>query len=249
MAVAIFFVSHWYTSLFCQTFYHHRYAAHKMFNMSKSWERFFNIFSFISQGSSYLSPYAYGLMHRLHHAFADTEKDVHSPKYDGNVFKMMWKTKNRYMDIFRQKVKIDDKFKKDLPEWFSFERLVHNWPTRLAWGVAYVVFYVFFATEWWMYLLLPLHFAMGPIHGAIINWFAHKYGYTNYKVKDTSKNMFPVDLIMMGEGLHNNHHKFGGRPNFGTKWFEFDPTYPIIWFLDKVGIIKIKKQDPTKAMP
>ena len=30
------------------------------------------------------------------------------------------------------------------------------------------------------YLLLPVHFVMGPIHGAIVNWCGHKYGYRNF---------------------------------------------------------------------
>jgi stearoyl-CoA desaturase (delta-9 desaturase) len=48
-----------------------------MFTMSKAWEKFFYILSWIFQGSSYLSPRAYGIMHRMHHAYADTEKDPH----------------------------------------------------------------------------------------------------------------------------------------------------------------------------
>jgi stearoyl-CoA desaturase (delta-9 desaturase) len=47
---------------------------------------------------------------------------------------------------------------------------------------------------------------------------------------------------MLGEGFHNNHHKYGARPNFGVKWFEFDPVYPFIWFFDKVGIVKLARQ-------
>ena len=81
MIILIFIIAHWYLSLFSQTFFLHRYAAHKMFDMSKFWEKMFFIFTYITQGSSYLSPYAYGVMHRMHHAYADTEKDPHSPKY------------------------------------------------------------------------------------------------------------------------------------------------------------------------
>ena len=54
--------------------------------------------------------------------------------------------------------------------------------------------------------------------------------------------MFPCDLLMLGESLHNNHHKHP-RPNFADKWYEFDPVYPIIWFLDKLKIIKLKRSD------
>ena len=80
------------------------------------------ILSYITQGSSYLSPYAYGLLHRLHHAYADTPKDPHSPRYDENLFKMMWKTKNIYHNIFTDKVDIPKKFYGNLPEWKSFDK-------------------------------------------------------------------------------------------------------------------------------
>ena len=69
---------------------------------------------------------------------------------------------------------------------------------------------------------------------------AHEIGYRNFNVKDTSKNLMPIDLLMLGEGLHNNHHMHAGRANFGWKKWEFDPTYPVIWLLNKLGIIKLK---------
>ncbi len=242
MVILIFFVLHWYLSLFSQTFFQHRYAAHKMFSMSKFWEKVFYIFTYITQGSSYLSPYAYGAMHRMHHAFADTEKDPHSPKYDNSLFSMMWRTKNMYNNILKSKIKLESKFTKELPKWMTLEHIADSWISRIGWVAFYVIFYIFFATQWWMFLLLPIHFLMGPIHGAIINWFAHKYGYKNFENPDTSRNLMPLDIFMMGEGLHNNHHHFGARPNFGIKWFELDPAYPFIWLFDKIGIIQLKLQ-------
>lgn len=242
MAILLFIVAHWYLSLFCQTFFLHRYAAHKMFTMSRGWEKFFFVFSFITQGSSYLSPYAYGVLHRMHHAHADTELDPHSPKYDNNLFSMMWRTKVIFSDIFTGKAQIDPKYTKDVPQWRAFDEFTNLWVIRLSWAAFYIGYYLIFATHWWMFLLLPIHFFMGPIHGAIINWFAHKYGYTNFEVEDTSKNLLPVDFLMMGESYHNNHHKYKGRINFGVRWFEIDPTYPVILLFNKLGIIKLRAQ-------
>lgn len=247
MEILIFFAAHWYLSLFTQTFFNHRYAAHQMFTMNKGWERVFHVLSFVFQGSSYLSPYAYAIMHRMHHAHADTELDPHSPKYDRNVFKMMWRTKTVYSDICYGRVEVEDKWKKDVPEWKAFDIFADFWPTRIAWGLFYIGFYVMFADYWWMFLLLPIHFLMGPFHGAIINWFAHKYGYTNFKVSDTSKNLMPVDIFMLGEGYHNNHHGHGARANFGFKWHEIDPVYVVIKVLNAVGIIKLKLQPVKKG--
>lgn len=248
MPILIFFLLHWYLSLLMQTFFLHRYSAHKMFTMSPFWEKVFYWLTFIFQGSSFLSPYAYGIMHRLHHAYADTDKDPHSPSYSTNLFDMMWKTKNFYNDIVHHRDTIDEKFKKNVPYWGFIEKLGDQWLVRIAWGVLYVLFYIKFATAWWMFLLLPIHFLMGPVHGAIINWFAHIYGYTNFKVNDTAKNLLPFDFLMMGESYHNNHHKFGGRANFGIKWHEFDPTYPFIQLLSVLHIIKLKPNNDLNYM-
>ncbi len=249
MYILIFFIAHWYLSLLMQTFFLHRYAAHKMFTMSPFWEKFFYVTTFIFQGSSFLSPYAYGVMHRLHHAHADTEEDPHSPSFSKNLFDMMWQTKNFYQNIVERHDTIAAKFKKDVPDWTFMERLGDNWTIRIAWGVLYTLFYIKFATAWWMYLLLPIHYLMGPVHGAIINWFAHKYGYINFKLNDTAKNLLPFDFLMMGESYHNNHHKLGGRANFGVRWHEFDPTYPFIILLNMIGIIKLKRNNDLNYMP
>ena len=88
--------------------------------------------------------------------------------------------------------------------------------------------------------MLPVTFLMAPIHGVIINWFGHIYGYVNFKVKDTSKNLFRFDFLMMGEGYHNNHHKFASNANFGYHWYEIDVTYLIMILLNRVRIIQLK---------
>ena len=80
---------------------------------------------------------------------------------------------------------------------------------------------------------------MGPIHGMVINWFAHKYGEVNFETGNTSKNLFKVDLLMLGEGYHNNHHKYPSRTNFAVKRGEFDPVYPVIYLLNRWKIIRV----------
>lgn len=241
--ILIFFVAHWYLSLFFQTFFLHRYAAHKAYTMNKFTEKVVYVLTWIFQGSNYLSPYGYGVMHRMHHAFADTENDPHSPKYDETIWKMMWKTKTVYSDIANKRIEVEKRFTEGVPDWISFDKFARSWPSRLFWAGLYIAFYVQFATYWWLWLLLPIHFLMSPIHGAIINWFAHKYGYRNFEVGDTSVNFLPVDFLMMGESYHNNHHKYGSRPNFGgVRWHEIDPTYVVMRLLDAVGIIKLARQ-------
>jgi stearoyl-CoA desaturase (delta-9 desaturase) len=237
-----FFFLHWYSSLFFQSFFYHRYAAHQQFTMNKFWERVFYFLGYISQGSSYLEPKGYAVMHRLHHAHTDTEHDPHSPSFSKNLWDMMMQTKRYYQSINNDKtfVEIAEKFYKDIPEWKWVNRLGDNWGSRIGWGAFYVIFYVVFATKWWMFALVPIHFVMGPFHGAVINWFAHKIGYINYRMRNTSKNILNLDFLMWGEGLHNNHHRKPYSANFAQKWFEFDPMYPVIKVFHWLHIIRLK---------
>lgn len=241
LVILLFLVLHWYLALFMQTFLQHRYAAHGAFSMSKFWERFFYLFAYITQGSSYVSPRAYAVMHRMHHAYTDTDKDPHSPKYDKNIFKMMWHARQVSFKIFKRTIDIEPRFLKNLPDWVWLDKIAHTTWSRLVWIAAYVLIYLLFAPSGWWLFLLPIHILMLPLHGAIINWFAHKYGTVNFKMKNTSTNLFKVDLLMMGEAYHNNHHKNPSATNFGFRWYELDPTYGIIRILNWLKVIRIHK--------
>lgn len=241
MAILLFFLGHWFLSLFFQTFFLHRYSSHKMFTMPPFWEKVFYFGTFFSQGSSFLNPRAYAIMHRMHHAYSDTEKDPHSPVFYKDVFGLMWKTKQIYYDFVTRKAEPEPAFRGGYPTWPALDKISDTWVVRIAFGLSYVLFYYFFATHWTMYLLLPLHFLMGPVHGAIVNWCGHKYGYSNYDNEDHSKNTLPLDFLMMGELFQNNHHKSPNSPNFAKRWFEFDPTYPAMRILHWLRIIQLRK--------
>lgn len=212
-----------------------------MFKMEPFWEKFFYLILLISQGSSFLNPRAYAILHRMHHAYSDTEKDPHSPHFFKDVFGMMIATKNMYMNYLKHKIEPEPAFRGNYPEWPLIDRIGDSWIWRISCGLFYIGFYIAFAEYWWMYLLLPIHFLMGPLHGAIVNWCGHKYGYSNHDNEDHSKNSLPWDFLLMGELFQNNHHKKPNSPNFATKWWEFDPTYPMMKVLHWMRIIRIRK--------
>ena len=204
-------------------------------------EKFFYLLLLFSQGSSFLNPRAYAILHRMHHAYSDTEKDPHSPHFFKDVFIMMIATKDMYLNYLKYKIQPEPAFQGDYPEWPLVDKIGDSWLWRLSCAAFYITFYVVFATQWWMFLLLPFHFLMGPLHGAIVNWCGHKYGYSNYDNHDHSKNSLPWDFLLMGELFQNNHHKKPNSPNFGQKWWEFDPTYPVMKALHWMRIIRIRK--------
>lgn len=268
---------HWYFSLFGQTFFHHRYWSHAMFTMSKRWERFFHLFTYVVQGSSYLSPRTYAVMHRLHHHHSDTEQDPHSPKYFKTILSLMWNMKQRYAFLlrydpalsedeknslaerilspkgrvwFNKLTRLDSEFLQDLPNKSKWDQAGDSYISRVAWGVLYAIPYYFIATYlfnnglgayWWVLLVYPLHFFMGPIQGTIVNWFGHwRWGYQNFNNKDDSKNfVLWADIFLLGELFQNNHHHNAKKANFAAKKSEWDPLYPVLLLLDKFRIIKL----------
>ena len=111
--------------------FNHRYLSHKSINITSTPLKYFSIFmSTISlQGSSL----AWVAMHREHHAHSDTEKDPHSPEYDGflhSYFLSMMHSPNirRYgIDLLRDKTVV----------WFH----KHYWKINI--GYSLLLFAVF----------------------------------------------------------------------------------------------------------
>ncbi len=238
MVIAAFFVCHWVLAVFFQSFFHHRYGAHRMFTMSRGWERFFYLAAYVTQGSSFLDPRGYGILHRLHHAFSDGARDPHSPQNHPNVWAMMWATKYEYDRYAHHGELPEARFLGGLPSWPALDRIGQSWASRVAFMGLYVWFYAAFATAWWQFLLLPVHFMMGPVHGAIVNWCGHRYGYRNFSLADQSRNSLIVDLVCAGELYQNNHHKYSMSPDFAARWFEFDTTYAVMRVFAWLGIIE-----------
>lgn len=71
-----------------------------------------------------------------------------------------------------------------------------------------------------------------------VNTFCHlsNWGYRNYEVRDDSRNVPWVGIMAMGEGWHNNHHAFPKSARHGIRWFEFDATWMMISFFEKIGL-------------
>lgn len=262
-----FFMIMWFGGLFFQSAFFHRYAAHPDYAMSVIKEKIAYIGAFLFQGSSYLSAYAYALMHRIHHAYTDTEKDPHSPNYDANALAMMKRTAVIYNRIFEKNeymgAQLPTSLRKNVPVWHSFDKFAHTWAVRLSWVAVYAIVYTLLAVkvdhvapwEWAVITVLMLiTCVLGPFHGLIVNWYGHTFGYRNFNTRDLSRNIgkwiltIPMNFLMMGEDLHNNHHAQQYSPNFAKKWWEYDFIYTLLWTLDRMRIIKLKMVNSNNAL-
>ena len=241
MIIIAFFILHWQLSVFSQTFFLHRYGAHRMFTMSKGRERFFYLCTFVFQGSSFLNPRAYAILHREHHAYSDTPRDPHSPHTYPTLWTMMLRTKARFDGLAHGTITSEPRFEGGAPEWPLVDRLGMRWTTHVVFIALYIAFYVHFAPHWLFFRLLPIHFVMGPVHGSLVNWCGQKYGYRNFRSSptDRSRNALPFDFLTFGELFQNNHHTYPMAPNFAARWFEIDPTWSVIRLFAALGIVRL----------
>lgn len=227
MSFAIgFLVLHWYFSLFFQSFYLHRYVSHGMFKLTPFWNRVFCFLTILSQGPSFLRPACYKRLHHKHHLHSDQAEDPHSPVQSKNVVQMMLKTFQEYVKPCP--------IKEDFPVMIQ---VFDSIPARLGFVVLYAGLYLQFTNSVWYLLLVPVHSLMGPIHGAIVNWCGHKYGYRNHDIDDNSKNTLTLDFLMMGELYQNNHHYRPHQSNFSHRKYEVDLTYLVLWCLQRLKIV------------
>src|SRR2546430_1586954 len=218
-----------------------------MYDMPKRTERVLHFLTFLVQGSSYLDSRAYAILHREHHAFSDTERDPHSPWQHANALTMMWRTKKRYSDYAHRRREPEPRFDGGVSQWPWLRPISASLPTPIALAAKFSLFYLAVPTHLWQIaFMLPFHFVLGPVHGAIVNWAGHKYGYQNFDNGDKSRNTLPFDFLTMGELFQNNHHKWGASPDFAARWFEIDPGWQVLKLLAAARIVSIRT--PQRAV-
>jgi stearoyl-CoA desaturase (Delta-9 desaturase) len=176
-------------------------------------------------------------VHRKHHAHCETEHDPHSPVIHGWAQILFLGVK--YYRRAYQDTETLENYSKGVPE--DFIEKYFFAPMKYAGPVAlYFITAAFFGWGWgllvWMGLVLWVPFwAAG-----VVNGLGHTVGYRNYTVDDASRNLSPVGLLLSGEELHNNHHRFPSRAKFSVKWFEFDMGWFYITILRFLGLAKLR---------
>ena len=174
--------------------------------------------------------------HRRHHKHLDTEKDPYSITEGFFHAHIGWILKNNPSPV--EKVK-------DLEEnpALSFQNKYY-FPLFIIFGLFLPISLGFIwgrplgALFWGVLLRITLvhHFTY------FINSLCHYIGNKPYNFKCTSGDSWYVALLTFGEGFHNYHHKFQWDYRNGIRWFHFDPSKWLIWFLSKIGLAKELKK-------
>jgi stearoyl-CoA desaturase (delta-9 desaturase) len=84
------------------------------------------------------------------------------------------------------------------------------------------------------------------LHGTLcINSLAHVMGGRRFNTKDDSRNNLLLALITLGEGWHNNHHRYMSSTRQGFYWWEIDITYYLLKLLSLFGLIWDLREVPA----
>ncbi|MBE34062.1 MAG: acyl-CoA desaturase [Opitutaceae bacterium] len=243
-AVALYFIR-----MFAVTGVHHRYFSHKTYSTSRVGQFLLAIFAgtTVQRGSLW---WAYH--HRHHHKHSDEPEDAHSPHVHGFWWSHIgWITSKRNFPTDYSKIKDLAKF----PELVWLNRFDLVVPVVFAvslfgLGAALESFAPALGTNGWQMVVWGFFISTTFLfHGTgCINSMAHIMGKRRFKTDDDSRNSAILSVITLGEGWHNNHHRFQSSTRNGFYWWEIDPTYYMLKILSLTGFISNLKAVPKSVL-
>jgi stearoyl-CoA desaturase (delta-9 desaturase) len=184
----------------------HRMLSHRHYKFNSILEKILILFGTLSNVGS---PVTWVAIHREHHKFCDTSRDPHSPLYKNIQFVLFFSMFSRVnLRLVRDLLK--NKFCILLHQYYYLIQIPWIILLFLLGGINLVIYcHVFPSSVTW-------------VLGSLLNYVNHKFGYTNFNVKNNSKNNTFTGILLLGEGWHNNHHAMPNQPNLRIKKYEFD---------------------------
>ncbi len=224
--------------MFAVTGIYHRYFSHKTYSTSRLGQ-----FLLALLGSTCVQRGAlwWAFHHRHHHQHSDEPEDVHSPHVHGFWWSHIgWITSRRNFPTDYSRIRDLAKY----PELVFLNRFDVVVPVLFAAGL-------FFTGRLLEHVAPALHTSGGQLlvwgffisttalfHGtSCINSLAHLLGGRRFETGDDSRNSFLLSLVTLGEGWHNNHHRYMSATRQGFYWWEVDITYYILKSLSWTGFI------------
>jgi stearoyl-CoA desaturase (delta-9 desaturase) len=242
-AVALYLVR-----MFAITAFYHRYFSHKAFRTSRFMQF---LFAVLGNSSMQRGPLWWAATHRHHHSHSDEEEDKHSPlqtSFWWSHLGWLFHAENFPTDY------------KKIPDFARYPELVFlnrfDFVVPLVYGGGLAIlggllekFAPGLGTSagqlfvWGFFISTVV-----LLHGTLlINSLAHFWGSRRFDVKDDSRNNFFLALITLGEGWHNNHHRYPHSARQGFFWFEIDISYYILRAMQKLRLIHDLRPVPANV--
>ena len=233
--------------MFAITGFYHRYFSHRSFKTSRVVQFFFAL---LGNSSMQRGPLWWAATHRHHHKHSDEKIDAHSPVHHGFAWSHIgWLTS---MKNFPTNYKAIPDLKK-YPELVFLNRFDQIVPfiyglIMISTGFILEILAPSLNVTMWQFFIWTFFISTTVLlHGTLfINSLAHVWGKRRYETKDDSRNSFLLSVITLGEGWHNNHHRYPHSARQGFHAAEIDFTYYGLKTLSWMGLIWDLKPVPSK---
>jgi stearoyl-CoA desaturase (Delta-9 desaturase) len=225
--VALWAVSHFLRAIGL-TLSFHRYFAHRSFQMNRV-ARF--VWAWIGTSAMQKGPLWWAGHHVNHHRYADREGDPHSPMVSGVYYAHVgWFLNDAKHDRLEASNPVIRDFSK-APELVLMDRYFFLPPLLLA-----IALFLAGGLPWvvWGFCLPTVTLAHATF---AINTVNHMFGSRRFDTIDESRNNAVTAFFAVGEGWHNNHHRYQRAARNGFYWWEFDPTWYMIRLMQMVGLV------------
>ncbi|MBX9694298.1 MAG: acyl-CoA desaturase [Cyanobacteria bacterium] len=234
--------------MFAITGFYHRYFSHRAFKTSRSLQL---LFALIGSASMQRGPLWWAAHHRTHHARSDKDGDLHSPTERSFIWSHIgWLTSTKNMPTNYEKIsdfatypelRLLNRFDWFMPlslivALYLIGELLRTWCPALTTSGWQLVAWGFFVST-----TILFHATCS------INSVAHLFGYRRYETPDNSRNNPLLAILTLGEGWHNNHHKFSSCARQGFAWWEVDITYGVLVLFSKFGLVYDLKPLPASV--
>lgn len=225
----------YFLRMFALTAGYHRYFAHRTFKTSRPFQL---LLAVAGATCAQRGPIWWTAHHRNHHRYTDGPRDVHSPAERG-----LWWAHVGWL-LCKKTDAVDSSRVRDLDEVPELRWVEKYWllfPVGLAvallalggWGLLVWGFFVSTTLLW---------------HGTYtINSLAHRWGRIRYATGDSSRNNWILALITLGEGWHNNHHRYMSSARQGFFWWEVDITYYVLRAFQRIGLVWELREVPRRV--
>lgn len=237
----------YFVRMFAITGGFHRLFSHRSYKTSRTFQF---LIGFLGTTAAQKGPLWWAASHRHHHRHSDTEEDLHSPGLRGFWWAHVgWVLSSDHDDADLELVKDLAKYPELqlLDKYFFVPPLIFLGSIAiLGWGMSLVPAFgttMGQVVSWGAFMSTVLLY-----HGTFcINSLAHILGRRRYETTDSSKNSFILSIITLGEGWHNNHHRYPSSERQGFFWWEIDVTHYVLKFLSAFNVVWDLKPPPRSA--
>ena len=220
-------------TIICVTLYLHRGTAHRGIEFNPIVSHFMRLWLWLTTG---MVTKEWVAVHRKHHRYVDTSEDPHSPHTYG-IWRVLFDGASLYTREARDKKMVDQYGVGTPDDWL--EKNVYSKYSFAGILIMLIIDLVLFGAAGFAIWLCQMVWI--PFWAAgVVNGIGHFWGYRNGDAKDKSRNVVPVDFLVGGELLHNNHHLNPANPKLSVKWFEFDIGWLWLNVLIKLKLARLK---------